>query len=145
MVDIRPLLADGSLPDDELLSLVAAACNDRAVRPLTDKVLVAAPEKVEYRIDLEYYISRAQAASANAIDAAAQGAVAEYIAWQRACLGRDINPTELIHRLRAAGVKRVALYEPAFQITPDNAVAVPQLNFNAEPDVRAYFAGLEED
>lgn len=145
VVDIRPLLVGGAIPGDEILALVAAACNDRAVRPLTDKVIVAAPDTVEYRIVLEYYISRAQAPAANAIENAAQQAVAEYITWQRECLGRDINPTELIHRLRAAGVKRVDLHEPQFTVLKENEVAIPARDSDWQPYVRAYFMELEED
>lgn len=145
VVDIRPLLVDGQLPSDEILELVRAACNDRAVRPLTDKVIVAAPEPVTYSINLEYYISRAQAASANAINLAAQNAVNDFILWQRAVLGRDINPTELIHRLRAVGVKRVDLFCPVFTVLKEHQVAIPKLNDARKPDVRASFLGLEED
>lgn len=145
VVDIRPLLVDGQLPSEEILELVRAACNDRAVRPLTDKVIVAAPEPVEYSINLEYYISRAQAASANAINLAAQNAVNDFILWQRAVLGRDINPTELIHRLRAVGVKRVDLFCPDFTVLKDHQVAIPKLDSARQPDVRASFLGLEED
>ena len=35
-----------------------------------------------------------------------------YESWQRK-MGRDINPTELVYRVRAAGAKRVKLAAPA--------------------------------
>ena len=145
VVDIRPLLVGGELPSEEIIGLVLAACNDRRVRPLTDQVMVAAPDIVNYAINLEYYISRAQAASANAIDTAAQAAVTDFMTWQREVLGRDINPTELIHRLRAVGVKRVDLYEPHFRVLKEYEVAIPARKFDHTIDVRASFMGLEED
>ena len=48
-----------------------------------------------------------------------QAAVTEYISWQCAKLGRDINPSELYRRLMATGIKRVELASPAFTVLRD--------------------------
>ena len=57
--------------------------------------------------------SRARAESAAEIVVAVEAAHAAYRDWQ--CkIGRDVNPSELIARVVAAGAKRVAVTEPAF-------------------------------
>ena len=145
VVRIVPLMSGGELPSQEIIDAVNAACNNRAVRPLTDTVIVDIPLVVRYSIELTYYISRAKATAAASIDDAAKAAVAAYIDWQRECLGRDINPTELIHRLRAAGVKRVVLTEPQFTVLDDTQVAMPFTDVDGNFIVNANFGGLEDD
>ncbi len=53
----------------------------------------------------------------SAIQTAVQAAVNDYVAWQQAKIGRDINPDELIKRVRDAGAGRIlhATLTPAFQ------------------------------
>ena len=44
--------------------------------------------------------------------------------WQRTRLGRDINPDELIYRLKSiGGVKRVLINSPEFVQVKENQVA----------------------
>lgn len=64
-------------------------------------------------------------------------AVKDFQTWQRK-LGRDINPTELIARLRAAGAKRVKLTAPA-------DVAVQTMMLPKCTGVTATYGGLEDD
>ena len=56
-MEVRPLLAGGELPGDEMLQQVKATLDDKKVRPLTDNISVLAPEKVDYTISLTYYIA----------------------------------------------------------------------------------------
>ena len=137
-VVVYPLLEGGILPDTEILTLIREKLNDRTVRPLTDNVTVAAPEVVEYNIALTYYISKSDATGAARIQKAAEEAVQDFILWQKAKLGRDINPTELYYRLRAAGVKRAEITSPIFTPTHKSQVA-------AADTVKATFGGLEDD
>ena len=51
VVDVRPLMTGGELPDDEILDLVRTALDPEEVIPLTDTCQVLAPEVVTY--DLE--------------------------------------------------------------------------------------------
>ena len=139
MVEVYPLLQGGELPTEEVLRAVEEALNDRAVRPLTDCVNVKLPEVVEYEINCEYTINRSDATSASAIEMAAESAVEEYILWQMEKLGRDIEPTELIYRLKAAGVKRVKLWAPEYTVLKGTAVAY------ARRPYRAMYKGLEDD
>jgi phage-related baseplate assembly protein len=50
-------------------------------------------------------------------------AVSEYITWQTSEIGRDINPDELLQRIKAAGVKRVEMSSPVFTVVKDTQVA----------------------
>lgn len=123
-VEVRPLLAGGELPGDEMLQRVKATLDDKKVRPLTDNISVLAPEKVDYTISLTYYIASDNKTQATAIQNAVNAAVDDYVLWQKSKLGRDINPSELIVRVMAAGAKRVAVTAPAFKVTTDTQVAI---------------------
>lgn len=137
-VTIWALLEGGEIPGKEMLDAISNHLNADNIRPLTDKVIVKPPTEIKYNINVRYWIARSQQTSAVAIQAAAEKAVEDYISWQRAKLGRDINPTELYFKLRSAGVKRAEISEPLFVATPDNSVAVPN-------DIKSIFAGLEDD
>lgn len=137
-VVVRPLLKGGQLPDDEMLKQVSETLNARDIRPLTDKVTVEAPIVVNYAIDLSYWIDRTDAAEAAAIQAAAENAVNDFVAWQCQKLGRDINPTELYYRLRAAGVKRAEIRQPVYTVVTKAQIAVLR-------EKTAKFEGLEDD
>ena len=137
-VIVYPLLKGGVIPGNEILMLVDKKLNDRSIRPLTDKVSVKAPESVKYDVDVLYYIDRRDATEAAAIQQRAESAVQEFSAWQKERLGRDINPTELYYRLRAAGVKRAEIKSPVFTATNKKQVAVAE-------SVKASFGGLEDE
>lgn len=138
VVQVYPLLAGGELPTEEIIRAVEEALNDRAVRPLTDKVEVLSPTVVEYEVDLDFWIAQSDATSAATIEQKAELAGAEYVMWQRAVLGRDIEPSELIYRLRQAGIKRLVLRKPDFR-----AVGSTELALAAS--VRLLYRGLEAD
>lgn len=129
-VTIVPLLVGGQIPGQDVLDAVAEKLEDRGIRPLTDQVTVAAPEPVQYNTTLTYYISRSRSAEVQAIQAAVTAAVPAYHAWQRSKLGRDINPSELIARVMAAGALRVVINAPTYtelnmtQIAQDNPASI---------------------
>lgn len=127
-VSIYVLMADGKIAAEEMKRDVLAACTPDTVRPLTDYVTVDDPETVPYDIELTYYIPRDTAVSAAEIQAAVEGAVARFTAWQSGRLGRDINPSHLIGLLMQTGIKRVALTSPAYTALRDGgADNVPQV------------------
>lgn len=136
-VEIRVLLTNGGLPGAEMLATVLAACNGDAIRPLTDKVTVLAPDTVSYDTALTYYISRSDAASSLAIQSAVTQAVADYQLWQKSKIGRDINPSELIYRVKAAGASRVVVTAPTFTTVQPTQVAIPG-------STTVTFGGLED-
>lgn len=125
VVDIRVLATGGVLPSEELLEAVREQLTDAKRRPLTDQVLVAAPEVVTFDLILHWWVPQPQAALAAQIQAAVASAVDGWVTWQRSKIGRDINPSELTRRVMAAGAKRVAITSPAFLVLTPTQVAQP--------------------
>jgi phage-related baseplate assembly protein len=113
-VEIYPLMENGELPSQEILELVYNICSAEDIRPDTDHVFVFEPEPVEFDISITYWIDRRYAAQATAIVKSVQNAISEWELWQRTALGRDINPSELNHRMVAAGAKRTEITTPTF-------------------------------
>ena len=105
---------------------------------MTDLVRVAAPQEVQYTINLTYYINRSDSAKAVTIQAEVAKAVDNYKAWQRA-IGRDINPSQLVRMVMDAGAKRVMVTEPEY--TPVDAIKVSAL----QGDAVINYGGLEDD
>lgn len=122
-VEIRFLMTDGELPTQTTISGLQEFLQDKNIRPLTDKVTVLAPEVVQFDINLTYYINKSDQAKAGTIQGLVAQAIAEYIQWQTYTIGKDINPSELIKRIVAAGAKRVEVTTPVFTATPDTSVA----------------------
>lgn len=139
-VKVVPLLHGGELPGDEIISAVLAVLSPKNRRPLNDLVVVEAPQVVSYSVDIEYTILESQIANMNSITAAVQHAVNDYILWQKSKLGRDINPSELISRVKEAGAYRVTVNAPLSYTEVDNlAVAIA----NENPTVT--FGGMTND
>ena len=135
-VYLFPLLTGGILPSQEILDAVYEACNDAEVRPDTDFLHVQTPEAVSYDLDVVYYIDRERATQAAQIQNAVNTAVYEFISWQKAKIGRDINPSELNKRIITAGAKRCEITSPAFTVLKAWEVAQENL-------VNIGFGGLE--
>lgn len=134
---VVPLLIGGTLPSEDVLKAVAAKLNDKTIRPQTDKVTVAAPGVAEYDINLVYYILRSRAAESAAIQAAVARAIEDYRLWQRSALGRDVDPSELIFRVRDAGAIAIVVTSPAQTAVDDTEVA-------QEQTVNVTFGGLRD-
>lgn len=123
VVQIRYLLKDGVIPETESINGLKEYLSGSDIRPLTDKVEVFAPTQKKYSIKLQYYINASDQARASAIQMKVTQAVAEYIAWQRAEIGRDINPDVLKQKIVEAGAKRADITEPVFTVIDANSVA----------------------
>lgn len=108
----------------ELKEKVKAVLNEENVRPLTDNVNIKEPNKINYSIDFDYYIDKDNETLVNVIKSNVDKTVQEYVEWQKEKIGKDINPDELIKRLKIAGVKRVVLRNPVFQKLDFNQVAI---------------------
>lgn len=114
-VRVHVLVDDGQLPPPELNAAILDRLSAYDVRPLTDLVEVTNPTVVDYDINLTYFINEKSQADADRIALQVAEAVDGYKRWQRAKLGRDINPSELISRImQVQGVKRVAITGPVF-------------------------------
>lgn len=123
-VNIYPLMTDGDLPTQEILDAVYEVCNSDDKRPDTDFVHVLSPEPVEFELNVSYWIDRKRATQAAQIQRAVEEAVNAWALWQRSKLGRDLNPSELNHRMVAAGAKRTEITSPEFRVLTASQVAI---------------------
>lgn len=137
-VSVYPILENGELPEESLLTQVASVLNDDEIRPLTDTVTVLEPETKEYTISLKYYIASSDQLSVKTIQASIDTAVSVYKAWQCEKIGRDINPSYLIHEIMEAGAKRVEVASPVYTQVKANEIA-------ACTSVTVSYGGLEDD
>ncbi|GHU42162.1 hypothetical protein FACS1894111_05620 [Clostridia bacterium] len=124
VADIRILLENGELPNEEMLQLVYDTINADQTRPFTDFVQVSQPDITPYDIDITYYIPKPRANGAALIQAEVEKAIIQYKRWQSEKMGRDINPDEITALIKQAGAKRIVIRSPAFTVIEDNAVAV---------------------
>ena len=136
-VQIVPLLTDGAIPGQEILDAVDTVCSADKVRPLTDKVVVKAPTAVSYDVNVSYYVDSADKASASSIQTAVTAAVNSYISWQKAKLGRDIDPSKLYQLMVDAGAVRVQVTAPVLTTVDADQVATSgtvSVNFQGVAD-----------
>ena len=122
-VDVYILMADGSIPGESVVSGLQQYLSDSQIRPLTDDVTVKTPTTESFSVSLSYYIGRSNSDAATTIQAEVEAAVEDYIKWQISEIGRDINPSELIRRVQAAGAKRCVVSSPEFTVVDSTAVA----------------------
>ena len=122
-------LMDGKLPTSGEITAMGEYFSPKDMRPLGDRVSGKAPVEVTYDITFTYYISADDASAEADIKERVASAVTSYKVWQRR-IGRDVNPSELIRLVMAAGAKRVELTAPTYaKVTSDeiNGVKVAAL------------------
>ena len=122
-VIIEFIMENGELPTEGIIQGLQIYLADEQIRPLTDKVTVKAPDTVDYKLDVKYYINSSDLKRADTIKANVAAAVEQYIIWQRSKIGRDINPSQLIQMMVSAGAKRVEVKLPVFQVIGATNVA----------------------
>ncbi len=138
VIDIKVLLKDGEIPRKSFIDGITEYLSAKERRPLTDKVQVSAPIQTKFNVDVTYYISSEKVAQESKIKANIEQAVTAYETWQRSKIGRDINPSELITKIRLAGAKRVTITSPAYTTIESDSVAVV--------DVKTVnYGGLEDE
>lgn len=136
-VDIYVLMTGGVLPSTEVMARVLETCNGLTTRPDTDYVHVKQPVVVPFSVNVRYWVDSSQSVSVVAIEGAVDAAVQSWVKWQRGALGRDINPSRLIHAMVQAGAKRVDVTSPVFRVLQPYEVAQPG-------NVTVTYCGLEE-
>lgn len=118
-VDVYVIENGGSLPSDATIAEVSKVLQADDIRPMNDKVVVSAPEQIDYGITLTFYCKQADEANTiKAIDAV----VAQYLAWQHDVIGRDINPDKL-RSLCLDVVPRLDLIEPSYKSLKKSQIA----------------------
>lgn len=143
-VRIYAIMSDGSTADSGTKKAIFEECNDDKVRPLTDIVEVCDPELVEFNVDLTYYVEKNAPKPLNYIAVSVSAAVDEYVRWQTAKIGRDINPSQLSWLLRDTGIKRVEIKSPVFTPLRDASNrTVPQ--FAKLKNVKITNGGFEDE
>lgn len=138
VVDIRILLLGGEIPSQGFCSDCLEYLKKEPIIPLTDKVLVAAPDIVNYNLNAIYYIGRSDLNNIASIQKSIEAAKETYLNWQRTKIGRDINPDALTEFVRAAGGKRIEITSPVFTLIPETSVAI-------ESSVEFVYGGIEDD
>lgn len=137
-VHIYYLLEDGKIPGEESLKALKEYLEEETRKPITDRIVVYAPITKDYELELRYYINQSEGSQAAGIQNRVNQAVEDYLMWQSCKIGRDINPDELICRIKSAGAKRVEIISPVFTVISDNQV--PKCSKK-----NVYYGGLERD
>jgi phage-related baseplate assembly protein len=114
------MMSGGVIPSTDQITAMTAWFSPKSRRPQGDRVTCAAPSEVTYDITMTYYIDAADEASESTITAAVNAAITSYETWQRV-MGRDINPSQLIKMVMAAGAKRVVLTAPVHTVINNGA------------------------
>jgi len=113
-VDLYPLGAEG-IPTVEVLDLVAAAVDQKQVRPLTDLVVVHAPTVVEFAIEIQ--LTLYDTADTTTVLEEAVRRAGLYRDWVQAALGRDLVPSQLLAPLQTIpGVYRPVVVTPTLRV-----------------------------
>ena len=138
VVDVRFVLADGELPDEASIRMVDEHLSAETVRPLTDHVIVGAPDPVFYDLSGKWFLRTSDANLLSGVTAAVGRALEEFRKWQRASPGRDVNPSYLVSLVEQAGAKRVELEKPVFtRVLPTEIAREREWNFT--------FGGVEDE
>lgn len=136
-VHILLMLKSGQ-PSEEFIKQLREYLED--VRPLTDKLVIATPEIVDYNIDVTYYISKDDQINAETIRTEVNNAVNDFIRTQGSAIGNDINTSLLIQKMMNAGARRVEIREPAYLVVDDYSVAT-----NNPSSKTVLYGGVEND
>ena len=122
-VEIYPLMKGGAMPDDSVLEAVRNICAADTVRPDTDYVTVKKPSAVTFTLNIDYWIDAGNSAVAVSLKQNIEQAIETWLVWQKSSLGRDINPSELTHRVIQAGAKRCVIHSPVFTVLKNSQTA----------------------
>lgn len=125
-VELIVMTEDGD-PDEDVINAVLAACNTSSVRPLNDKLIVSGPTRVEYDIEIKYYVTADTEQAAVAAIEGEGGALDQYNEWQQLKIGRDINPDKLrglcLAPASGTGALRMEITAPTFKVLTERQLA----------------------
>jgi len=118
IVEIYPLTSSGN-PSEELIQIITDYLSSDKVRPLTDKVIVYSPEKIDFSVNaiLTLYLD----ADLNTVQTLVNERLTEFKKEMASKLGKDIVPTQIIALLNSIyGVYKVELLSPEYQVLSKN-------------------------
>lgn len=115
-VQIVPLTAEETTPE-QVIEDIYAACSAERVRPLTDTVIVASPERQDYTIAVDVTLYENTSAAEQRAEIEAR--LTAYAAEKRAALGLDIIRSHIAQRCRLESVYDVSVTSPAGNIVID--------------------------
>ena len=104
-------------------NFLLTGCNE--ISRQAENTLQELEEKFTNDLNVKYFIDRANATQSTQIQAAVENAIQTWVTWQRSKLGRDLNPSELNHRIIAAGAKRAEIISPVFRTVKYKELAIP--------------------
>lgn len=116
-VSIVPLTDSAETPT-KVLTDVYAACSPEDVRPLTDTVIVSAPVRKDYTIEIN--ITLYEDVDANISKTIITAALKNFIETKRKTLGQDIIRSHIAQICRIDGVYDVEVVAPAENIIIDD-------------------------
>lgn len=132
------LMKNGELPDSSTIEQVKNYLSGEKIKPLTDLVIVSAPEVVNYQVSVQYYINKKDELLTYIIQQNVQKAVNDFIALTGSKIGRDVLPEELTAMIKNAGAYRVIINSPSF-------VELQHYQIAKAETVNITYLGLTED
>lgn len=119
---------DGTVPTQEILDKVFAACNSKEVRPLNDKLIVSGIAQETYDIELIYYTTEDEENDTILAVEGEGGAIERYNAWQCGEIGRAINPDRLRSEIlksdiKPIGAEYVEITKPVYTVLDSSKIA----------------------
>lgn len=111
LVSLLSASGDGTATGDQIAAVEAALGNP--IRPLTDQVIVASAEIVQFEVEAE--LTLLTGPDETVVLAAAQAGLADYLAEARK-IGRDISCSGILAKLQVEGVLTINLIQPAADI-----------------------------
>ena len=136
-VDVYVMYENGQIPDPEQLKAMEDYLKEGSRKPLTDKVVVKAPEEKQYKIDVTYYISKSDQEKEELLKKQIEMACTDYQKWQMQVICRDLNPSQLIYMLVNAGACHVVVRSPVW--TEITSAAVSKAS-----EVKLEYGGLKD-
>ena len=138
-VDIFVLLQNGEIPSQSFLSGLYDYLSPKSRRPMTDRLSCNAPSVTTYDVDFTYYIRSSDIGRESIIMQKVEQSVAEFNRWQKAEIGRDINPSKLTALVVEAGAKRLDVRAPIFRVITSETEVANVANVNL------VYGGVEDD
>lgn len=110
-VHVYPLMFDGSITPPTVIDEVQDILNDEKIRPLCDLVVVDAPTRIEY--DLEVNLTIYTTANPTDVQQRVTASLDDFVQEKRKSLGQDIMLSKIISKSMLEGVYDVEVVSPS--------------------------------